>query len=188
MNRRENRAAESMSRRSVVSAASAAVALLPLAAANSAAADTAKPSFMFVQTADNLKADPAASTIRLVNVGKQTVYFSDRPVRLAGHLLLDDYLKEWTKAEGSDNFGKSPPNASISVFEPGQTDSTIAVVELTKPRKDGDDLVYSYKLLEGKMPSAGGATTLFIDAIGIGGGVGFGFHGVGVGRRGIGWR
>ena len=62
------------------------------------------------------------------------------------------------------------------------------MVELTRPRKDGADLVYSYKLLEGKMPAAGGATTLFIDAIGIGGGVGFGFHGVGVGRRGVGWR
>ena len=181
---------ERLSRRSVmaVAAASAAATLLPIALAVPAAADTAKPSFMFVQTADNLKADPATNTIRLVNVGKQTVYFSDRPARLAGHLLLDDYLKEWTKAEGSDNFGKSPPNASISVFEPGQTDSTIAVVELTKPRKDGADLVYSYKLLEGKMPTAGGATTLFIDAIGIGGGVGFGFHGVGVGRRGVGWR
>lgn len=32
---------------------------------------------MFVQTADELKAD--GKTLRLVNVGKQTLYFSDRP-------------------------------------------------------------------------------------------------------------
>ena len=32
---------------------------------------------MFVQTADDLKADD--KTLRLTNVGKQTLYFSDRP-------------------------------------------------------------------------------------------------------------
>jgi hypothetical protein len=38
-----------------------------------------KPQFMFVQTADDLKAD--GKTLRLVNVGKQTLYFADRPDR-----------------------------------------------------------------------------------------------------------
>jgi hypothetical protein len=51
---------------------------------------------------------------------------------------------------------------------------------------DGSDIVYTYKLLDGKVPQKGGATSLFIDAIGIGGGVGLGFHGVGVGLRGPG--
>ena len=40
--------------------------------------------------------------------------------------------------------------------------------------------------MDGTMPKNGGATSLFIDAIGIGGGVGVGFHGVGVGLRGPG--
>lgn len=53
---------------------------------------------------------------------------------------------------------------------------------------DGNDLIYAYKLIDGEMPSTGGATALFIDMIGIGGGVGPGFHGVGVGRRGVGLR
>jgi hypothetical protein len=48
-------------------------------------------------------------------------------------------------------------------------------------------LVYQYKLIEGAMPKGGGATALFIDWIAAGG-VGPGFHGVGVGARGIGWR
>jgi hypothetical protein len=43
-------------------------------------------------------------------------------------------------------------------------------------------------LIEGKVPAAGGATSLFIDWIGVGGGVGPGFHGVGVGARGVGVR
>jgi hypothetical protein len=38
------------------------------------------------------------------------------------------------------------------------------------------------------MPKSGAAPSLFIDWIGVGGGVGPGFHGVGVGRRGVGWR
>jgi hypothetical protein len=157
-----------------------------LTLAGKASADEPKPMFMFVQLADDVKADPDAKTIRLVNVNKQTVYFSDRPVRLAGHLSMDDYLKEWTKAEGSDNFKADPPNATLSVYEPGQADNTLAVIEISHPKKDGADLVYTYKLLDGKMPKSGGATSLFIDAIGIGGGVGVGFHGVGVGLRGPG--
>jgi hypothetical protein len=36
------------------------------------------------------------------------------------------------------------------------------------------------------MPKAGGATALFIDWIGVGSGVGPGFHGVGAGARGVG--
>jgi len=149
-----------------------------------ARAEEAKPMFMFVHTADDLKADPGAGTLRLVNVNQQTLYFSDRPERIAGHMKLADYLKEWT--EGADNFGDDPPNATLSVYEPGQNENTPAVVELTNPVTDGADLVYTYKLLDGTMPKSGGTTTLFIDMIGIGGGVGVGFHGVGVGLRGPG--
>lgn len=164
----------------------AAVVAMRLGMLAESKADEPAPMFMFVQLADDLKTDPAASTLRLVNVNQQTVYFSDRPVRLAGHLKMADYLKEWTKAEGADNFKADPPNATLSVYEPGQVDNTLAVVELSHPVLDGADLVYSYKLLDGAMPKSGGAATLFIDAIGIGGGVGVGYHGVGVGVRGPG--
>ena len=99
---------------------------------------------------------------------------------------MADYLNEWTKAEGDDNFTADPPNATLSVYEPGQPDNTLAVVEISHPVVDGADLVYTYKLLDGTMPASGGATTLFIDRIGIGGGVGVGYHGVGVGLRGPG--
>jgi hypothetical protein len=47
---------------------------------------------MFVQTADSLKAD--GKTLRLVNVGQQTLYFSDRLVRIAGHLTIPAYMDE----------------------------------------------------------------------------------------------
>jgi hypothetical protein len=141
---------------------------------------------MYVQSAEDLRVDAAKSTLRLVKVNPQTLYFSDRPKRVAGNLKLADYLKTWR--EGRDNFGADPPNATLSVYEPGRADPTLVVVTLTKPVVDGADLLYTYKIIEGTMPAKGGATSLFIDWYGVGGGVGPGFHGVGVGRRGVGWR
>ena len=170
-----------------VMAASALAALaLQLASIDIASADETAPMFMFVHVADNFTADPDAGTLRLVNVSPQVLYFSDRPQRIAGHMKLPDYLKEWS--EGKDNFGDDPPNATLSVYEPGQGGNTLVVVELTNPVIDGRDIVYTCKVLDGSLPREGGATALFIDAIGIGGGVGIGYHGVGVGRRGPGYR
>jgi hypothetical protein len=147
-----------------------------------------KAQLMFVQVGEDLKVDEAAKTLRLVKVGQQTLYFSDRPVRIAGHLKMSEYLQEWTSKAGKDNFGADPPNAVVSVYEAGQPDSTLAVVEILNPRVEGADLVYNYKLIKGKLPAGGGQTALFIDWIGVGGGVGAGFHGVGVGARGPGVR
>ncbi|WP_291985005.1 hypothetical protein [Candidatus Accumulibacter sp. ACC007] len=168
-------------------AAAALAAALPLGALlNPVSAAEDKVQLMFVQSAESLKAD--GKTLRLVNVAPQTIYFSDRPVRVAGHITMPAYLEEWTAAAGPNNFSKDPPNATLSVYEPGQAANTLTVIEISKPVVEGKDLVYSYKLIEGKMPTAGGPTSLFIDWIGPGGGVGVGFHGVGVGRRGVGWR
>ena len=141
---------------------------------------------MFVQSAEDLRVDAARSTLRLVKVNQQTLYFSDRPQRIAGNLTMAGYLKTWK--EGRDNFNADPPNATLSVYEPGRAEPTFVVVTISKPVVDGADLLYAYKIIEGTMPANGGATSLFIDWYGVGGGVGPGFHGVGVGRRGVGWR
>ena len=162
--------------------------LSKVASVTTSTAASEAPQLMFVQVAEDLKVDAAAKTLRIVKVNQQTLYFSDRPQRIAGHLKMDDYLKEWTGKAGKDNFGEDPPNATLSVFEQGQPDSTLVVVEITKPVVEGTDLIYSYKIINGTMPVAGGATALFIDWIGVGGGVGPGYHGVGVGRRGPGRR
>jgi len=157
-----------------------------LAGSTSTKADTPKVELMFVQVADDIRAD--AATLRLVGVAQQTLYFSDRPVRIAGNLTMGGYLDEWKATEGPDNFGNNPPNATLSVYEPGQATNSIAVIVISHPVVDGRDLVYDYKLIEGAMPRSGGAASLFIDWIGVGGGVGPGFHGVGAGARGVGWR
>jgi hypothetical protein len=179
------------SRRALVSGAALAAAAgfaLPFGFAGKASANEEKPMLMFVQIAEDLNVDKTAQTLRLVKVGQQTIYFADRPVRVAGHVKMADYLTEWTSKGGPDNFGGNPPNATLSVYEPGRPDNTVAVVVISNPKVDGADLVYNYKVIEGTLPAGGGATSLFIDWIGVGGGVGFGFHGVGVGYRGAGWR
>ena len=175
-------------RRHFIAAAALIVAMAPLTSSLSLAetkkAEKEKPQLMFVQTAEDLKADD--KTLRLVNIGQQTLYFSDRPVRIAGHLSMPAYLDEWKAGAGPDNFANDPPNATLSVYEGGQAENTLAVVEISHPVIEGKDLVYKYKLIEGTMPKADGATALFIDWIGVGGGVGPGFHGVGAGARGVG--
>lgn len=151
-----------------------------------AKAEPPKAQFMFVQVAEDMRSD--GSSLRLIGLAPHTVYFSDRPVRVAGHLTMADYLKEWTAAAGADNFAKDPPNATLSVYEAGRKENSLVVVEISDPVVEGRDIVYRYRLIEGSMPKAGGAASLFIDWIGPGGGVGPGFHGVGVGGRGVGWR
>lgn len=137
---------------------------------------------LFVQTSSSMQSD--ATTLRLVDVGEQIVYFSDRPNRIAGHIHLDKFVHGWS--EGDDSFADNPPNAVLSVYEPDGRDNATVVIELGAPKMEGGDLVYSYSIVDGDMPQSGGATSLFIDTFGPGGGVGAGFHGVGVGARGPG--
>ncbi|MEF8749744.1 MAG: hypothetical protein V5B31_18375 [Candidatus Accumulibacter propinquus] len=174
-------------RRNVLKTALLVAAVAPLGALLApAAAAESKVQLMFVQSSESLKADD--KTLRLVNASPQTIYFTDRPVRMAGHITMFDYMKEWTAAAGPNNFSKDPPNATLSVYEPGKDSNVLTVVEISQPVIEGRDLVYRYKVIEGKVPATGGATSLFIDWIGPGGGVGAGFHGVGAGGRGVGVR
>lgn len=93
---------------------------------------------------------------------------------------MDVYLQEWTT--GDDNFDENPPNATLSVYEPSNQKNVIVVVELLDPVVEGQDLVYRKVLIDGDMPSGGGAAALFIDRIGPGWRCGR--RGVGVGARG----
>jgi hypothetical protein len=147
--------------------------------------DQQKIQLMFVQTADDFKAD--GKTLRLINVGQQTLYFSDRPVRVAGHLTMPGYMDEWRAQEGPNNFSANPPNTTLSIYELGRNDNTLCLVEIGHPAIEGKDLVYNYKLINGTMPKAGGATGLLIDRISVGDGVGPGFHGVGAAARRVGF-
>lgn len=79
------------------------------------------------------------------------------------------YTDEWKASEGPHNFSSDPPNAPLSVYESSSHENTLAVVEISHPVVDGNDLVYHHKLISGTMPKIRGATAVFIDWIGAGG-------------------
>ena len=124
-----------------------------------------KVELLFVQNAKGVAIDKAKRTLTLKGVGATTLFFSDRPVRMAGHYSMKEYLEFWT--EGKDSFDADPPNATLSVFEPGQDDLLDIVVKLQNPRLQGEDLIYDITLIEGKLPKVGGPSSLFIDIFGV---------------------
>ena len=129
------------------------------------AAEQQIPQLLFVQNAVAVMTDKSGRVLTLQGLSPTTLYFSDRPVRLAGHYRTSEYLKFWK--EGPDSFLKDPPNATLSVFQKGNDDLVDVVVTLRNPRLKGNDLSYDVKIIEGKLPKAGGPATLFIDIIGM---------------------
>lgn len=96
----------------------------------------------------------------LSNVAKNTVAFTERPVRAAGHLVTQDVISQW--GEGPENFASNPPNATISILS-GGSKAIDAVVTLRNPKLEGSKLTFDVSLLEGKLDGAAGPAALFID-------------------------
>ena len=116
--------------------------------------------YLFVQTADS--ATLADGVLVMGGINPATLYFSDRPDRVAGHLTTEEFVATW--GEGDDNFASNPPNATLSILT-GEQPQEIVVV-LTEPRIEDDALVYNVSIIEGADTATGGACSLFIDIIG----------------------
>lgn len=103
--------------------------------------------------------------LTLTGVTPNSIVFADRPVRSAGHALTTHIIEDW--ASGGDSFEKDPPNATVSVFD--KTNGTVqdVVVELMKPKLDGDKLTFDVNVLEGDISKANGPASVFIDIIGM---------------------
>lgn len=117
---------------------------------------------MFVQTAQGV--DSASGTLTLKGVTPSTLYFSDRPERVAGQMATSDFVDLW--GAGENSFESDPPNAVLSFLEPGGDVPEDAVVVLTEPRLSDGELSYSIDVLEGAVPASTGPVTLFIDPFG----------------------
>jgi len=119
-----------------------------------------EPEFLFVQGADS--ASLADGVLRMGSVNPSTIYFSDRPDRIAGHLTTEEFVATW--GDGEDSFASNPPNATLSILTGDQPQEI--VVTITEPRLEDGDLVYNVSILEGAETATGGACSLFIDIIG----------------------
>jgi hypothetical protein len=118
---------------------------------------------MFVQTAQGIDSDGTTLTLR--GITPSTLYFSDRPQRVVGHMTTVDFVDLW--AIGDNSFESDPPNAVLAFLEPGAEVPDDAVVVLKEPNLDGaGNLSYTVEVLEGTVPAHTGPVTLFIDPFG----------------------
>jgi hypothetical protein len=116
---------------------------------------------MFVQLARGVTGK--ADTLMLDGIAPTTLYFSDRPERVVGHMTTAQFLDQWTV--GPDSFESDPPNGVLSFAdESGQLEDTVVV--LRSPSLEGDSLRYDIEVLDGTVPPAAGPCTLFIDPLG----------------------
>jgi len=158
------------SKRAVAGLLAATLAMPPAAFAQAPPAATGaapqKVQLLFVQNSAGVSIDAAKGVLTLKQVSPSTLFFTDRPVRMAGHYhTKDEFLKLWS--EGPDSFAKNPPNATLSIVEPGKPDLQNAVINIRNPRMQGRDLLYDFKLIEGTLPKAASAGVLFIDILGF---------------------
>jgi hypothetical protein len=153
-------------RRNVFVGAPALAAIL--ATSNSTLAqNTSDPSktgdFLFVQTAKGMSFDRAGGKLTLESVSPVTLFFTDRPERIAGNMKTTSFLPFWS--EGKDSFLSDPPNADVSILEGEQLRQVVVV--LRDPVLQGDSLIYTVKVLQGEMPAKAADVSVFIDIIGM---------------------
>lgn len=118
--------------------------------------------FLFVQTAKGMAYDADQNRLTLKAVSPITLFFTDRPERVAGNMETARFVPFWS--QGADSFQSDPPNADLSILEDGKLRQT--VVELRDPVVEGDDLHYTVRIIDGDMPVLGQDPSLFIDVIG----------------------
>jgi hypothetical protein len=105
-----------------------------------------------------------AGKLVLDGVSPNAIIFADRPVRSAGHALTAHLLEEWS---GNESFGKTPPNATVSVLVKAKAAVVDAVVVLKSPKLEGDKLTFDVDVLEGELADGDGAASVFMDIINL---------------------
>jgi hypothetical protein len=116
---------------------------------------------LFVQNSKAMSYD--GETLTMEDADPYTLFFSDRPERIAGHLKIAVFIEEVSK--GADSFAEDPPNATLVVFDGDELHQV--VLELpTKPQYRDGDLLFDVRVIEGNVPESGGASALFIDTVG----------------------
>jgi hypothetical protein len=118
---------------------------------------------MFVQVARG--STSKSGELTLTGISPTTLYFSDRPERVVGHMTTDQFVGLWSES-GDNSFAVDPPNAVLSFVDAGGDRPEECVVVLKSPRSDDESVSYSIDVLEGSLPQSSGSCTLFIDPLG----------------------
>ena len=115
---------------------------------------------LYAQTAAGMAYENGRLTLN--GIAPTTLYFSDRPNRITGHITSEEFFDSW--GEGDDSFASDPPNAVLSIFSEEEVNDVVVVLQ--EPALVGDQMSYLVNILDGEMPASGGASSLFIDMIG----------------------
>ncbi|MCQ0091249.1 hypothetical protein FGD77_05940 [Roseovarius sp. M141] len=132
-------------------------------AAVAQSADAANADFLFVQSADAMAFDADQNRLTLRDVSPVTLFFTDRPERIAGNMSTEKFVPFWS--EGKDSFLSDPPNADVSILENGVLRQVVVV--LKDPVFEEGNLHYTVKIIDGEMPVLGEDVSVFIDVIGM---------------------
>src|SRR4051812_6623071 len=81
---------------------------------------------LFVQT--SLAAEHVDGRIILRSVTPSTLYFSDRPQRVVGHIGTPQFVDIW--GVGENNFAEDPPNAVLAFLPQGMETPRDVVLEI----------------------------------------------------------
>ena len=117
---------------------------------------------LFMQSAHGLTTSNGSVTFH--GLAHATLFFSDRPQRVVGHLSSRKFVDQW--GEGEDSFAEDPPNAVLSFLEDGDTVPEEVTMTISDPHLDGDTLTYTVDILDGMLPASSGPCSLFIDPVG----------------------
>ena len=91
------------------------------------------------------------------------VYFSDRPVRVAGHITLEKFAGMWDK--GVNSFKADPPNAELAIYD--KKGDKHAVLIISRPEIKEDTISFKVRLISGSIPKSLGHSALFVDGGGV---------------------
>src|SRR4051794_33752405 len=84
-------------------------------------------SALFVQTAQG--AETTDGRIVLRGISPSTLYFSDRPQRVVGHLGTPEFVGFWD--DGDNSFAEDPPNAVLAFIAQGDLVPEDVVIEIS---------------------------------------------------------
>ncbi len=110
-----------------------------------------KATYLFVETAR--QAIFTDKTVTLINVSKNTLWFTDRPERRFGHISTKSFIAAWLKQDSATSFKAVPPNAAFieSTNQPDRLEPIEhKVLELSHPQYDAksDTLTYTISYLK----------------------------------------
>jgi hypothetical protein len=147
---RSTRFFDRLTRRAALIGGAASVAALGTATAQVATPAPAEPiSLLFIQHAGPTTLTPGSGdrhTLVMTGILDQTLYFADRPHRIAGAEPTASFVEQFAQA-----FATAPPNATlIGHLESGAHEEEAVVVELLDPVYDeaASTLTYQVRILQ----------------------------------------